>query len=450
MSSSRTVLSFHIGQCGVQLALPQWELFAKEHNIGLNGYVPKTLEDADFEDDSFETFFYETPSGRKVPRAILVDTDFSVMNYVRSSKYRDLFSRDYLINYKDDCSNNFGMGYLSIGKRIHPKVIEKIRKLSEQSDSIMGFMCYSAIGGGTGSGYGTSLLENLRADLFGDAKLTSLAYQVWPSPELSPSTVEPYNAVLAIKNQLDHLDLVCAFDNEALYDICDRLLPVNVKPTYQTINQLISRVVSGMTCTLRFEGELNVNLSELKTNLVPRPDLHFLMCSTTPVAHQDDQDIMRVYDLTFEAFDDFNTCVRCNPTDGKYLSVCLMYRGDIMPAEVNKATQKLQQQRDIKFAQWVPKGFKIGINYAPLVHGDDWLFNDTCRSLTTVVNNTEIVSVLDRIANSYFQLFKKHAFIHWFTAAGLSMDEFEATTDSFKEMHELYTNIAEKDEAPKP
>ena len=50
----------------IKIALPQWELFAKEHNIGFDGYVPKTLEDADFEDDSFGTFFYETPSGKKV------------------------------------------------------------------------------------------------------------------------------------------------------------------------------------------------------------------------------------------------------------------------------------------------------------------------------------------------------------------------------------------------
>jgi tubulin alpha len=256
---------------------------------------------------------------------------------------------------------------------------------------------------------------------------------------------EPYNACLAIKNQKEKLDMIIALDNEALYDICDRLLPVNVKPTYQTINQLIGRVASGLTTSLRFEGELNVDLGELKTNLIPRPDLNFLLCATTPVTNQDDQDQMRVFDLTFEAFDNFNHTVRCNPSDGKYMASCLMYRGDVMPAQVNKAVQKLQEVREIKFVEWCPTGFKIGINYAPLVHGEDWLFNDTCRSLTSIVNNTEIVQVLDRIANQYFQLFKKHAFVHWFTAAGLDMSEFESATETFQDIHNLYTEIKEND-----
>ena len=66
--------------------------------------------------------------------------------------------------------------------------------------------------------------------------------------------------------------------------------------------------------------------------------------------------------------------------------------------------------KDLLFFIFLPfffeTGFKIGINYAPLVHGEDWLFNDTCRSLTSVMNNTEIVTVLDRIANQYYQLYK--------------------------------------------
>ena len=38
-----------------------------------------------------------------------------------------------------------------------------------------------------------------------------------------------------------------------------------------------------MTASLRFEGELNVDLNEFQTNLVPFPRLHFMLTSMAPV-----------------------------------------------------------------------------------------------------------------------------------------------------------------------
>ena len=45
-------------------------------------------------------------------------------------------------------------------------------------------------------------------------------------------------------------------DNEALYDICFRTLKLTT-PTFGDLNHLISAVMSGITCCLRFPGQLN-------------------------------------------------------------------------------------------------------------------------------------------------------------------------------------------------
>ena len=45
-------------------------------------------------------------------------------------------------------------------------------------------------------------------------------------------------------------------DNEALYDICFRTLKLT-NPTFGDLNHLISAVMSGITCCLRFPGQLN-------------------------------------------------------------------------------------------------------------------------------------------------------------------------------------------------
>ena len=65
-------------------------------------------------------------------------------------------------------------------------------------------------------------------------------------------------------------------DNEALYDICFRTLKLTT-PTFGDLNHLISAVMSGVTCCLRFPGQLNADLRKLAVNLIPFPRLHFFM-----------------------------------------------------------------------------------------------------------------------------------------------------------------------------
>merc|ERR1711881_89210 len=71
-------------------------------------------------------------------------------------------------------------------------------------------------------------------------------------------------------------------DNEAAYDICQTKLDVG-RPSYANINMMISKAISSMTASLRFDGELNVDLNEFQTNLVPFPRLHFMTTSLAPL-----------------------------------------------------------------------------------------------------------------------------------------------------------------------
>ncbi len=57
-------------------------------------------------------------------------------------------------------------------------------------------------------------------------------------------------------------------------DICRRNLDIE-RPTYTNLNRLLAQVVSSITASLRFDGALNVDLTEFQTNLVPYPRIHF-------------------------------------------------------------------------------------------------------------------------------------------------------------------------------
>lgn len=52
-------------------------------------------------------------------------------------------------------------------------------------------------------------------------------------------------------------------DNEAIYDICRRNLNIQ-RPSYTNLNRLIAQVVSSITASLRFDGALNVDLTEFQ------------------------------------------------------------------------------------------------------------------------------------------------------------------------------------------
>jgi tubulin beta len=109
-----------------------------------------------------------------------------------------------------------------------------------------------------------------------------------PSPKVSDTVVEPYNATLSVHQLVENADEVMVLDNEALYDICFRTLKLTT-PTYGDLNHLVSACMSGVTCSLRFPGQLNCDLRKLAVNLIPFPRLHFFMIGFAPLTSRGSQ-----------------------------------------------------------------------------------------------------------------------------------------------------------------
>ena len=84
-----------------------------------------------------------------------------------------------------------------------------------------GFQLTHSLGGGTGSGMGTLLISKIREE-YPDRIMNT--YSVIPSPKVSDTVVEPYNATLSVHQLVENTDETYCIDNEALYDICFRYL----------------------------------------------------------------------------------------------------------------------------------------------------------------------------------------------------------------------------------
>jgi len=174
----REVISIHVGQAGIQIGNACWELYCLEHGIQPDGQMPsdKTIGGGD---DAFNTFFSETGAGKHVPRCVFVDLEPTVVDEVRTGTYRQLFHPEQLITGKEDAANNYPRGHYTIGKEIVDLALDRIRKLADNCTGLQGFMVFHAVGGGTGSGLGSLLLERLSVDY---GKKSKLGFTVYPSP----------------------------------------------------------------------------------------------------------------------------------------------------------------------------------------------------------------------------------------------------------------------------
>ncbi|KAG7477691.1 hypothetical protein MATL_G00072350 [Megalops atlanticus] len=439
MLLQRECISIHVGQAGVQIGNACWELFCLEHGIQPDGNMPsdKTISGGD---DSFNTFFRETGAGKHVPRAVFVDLEPTVVDEVRSGRYRQLFHPEQLISGKEDAANNYARGHYTVGKEVIDIVLERVRKLTDQCTGLQGFLIFHSFGGGTGSGFTSLLMERLSVDY---SKKSKLEFAIYPAPQVSTAVVEPYNSILTTHTTLEHSDCAFMVDNEAIYDICRRNLDIE-RPSYTNLNRLIAQIVSSITASLRFDGALNVDLTEFQTNLVPYPRIHFPLVTYCPIisAEKAYHEQLSVAEITGSCFEPANQMVKCDPRHGKYMACCMLYRGDVVPKDVNAAIGNIKSKRTIQFVDWCPTGFKVGINYQPptVVPGGD--LAKVQRAVCMLSNTTAIAEAWARLDHKFDLMYAKRAFVHWYVGEGMEEGEFSEAREDLAALEKDYEEVA--------
>ena len=79
-----------------------WELYCLEHGIQPDGQMPTDTSIGQCE-DSFNTFFSETSSGKHVPRAVFVDLEPSVVGKLLNERLNRSNSHDTLHRHNTSC-----------------------------------------------------------------------------------------------------------------------------------------------------------------------------------------------------------------------------------------------------------------------------------------------------------------------------------------------------------
>ena len=141
-----------------------------------------------------------------------------------------------------------------------------------------------------------------------------------------------------------------------------------------------------------------------------------------------------VPELTQQMFDAKNMMAASDPRHGRYLTVgtsvkiptfttkipvqvAAVFRGKVSMKEVEEQMQNVQNKNTAYFVEWIPNNVLTAqCDIAP---------RGTKMAVTFLGNSTAIQELFKRVSDQFTAMFKRKAFLHWYTQEG--MDEMEFT-----------------------
>ncbi|KAI8431787.1 hypothetical protein MSG28_016208 [Choristoneura fumiferana] len=189
--------------------------------------------------------------------------------------------------------------------------------------------------------------------------------------------------------------------------------------------------MSGVTTCLRFPGQLNADLRKLAVNMVPFPRFAPLTAKNSF-----NYRAQNVAELMVQMFNPGNMMTAADPRHGRYLTVATMFRGIMSMREVDNQILAIQNKNSSYFVEWIPNNLKVSVCDVPP--------RGLKMSATFVGNSTAIQEIFKRISEQFTAMFRRKAFLHWYTGEG--MDEMEFT-EAESNMNDLISEYQQYQEA---
>merc|ERR1719156_388812 len=145
---------------------------------------------------------------------------------------------------------------------------------------------------------------------------------------------------------------------------------------------------------------------------------------------------LTVPELTQQMFDAKNMMCASDPRHGRYLTACAVFRGRMSTKEVDEQMLNVQNKNSSYFVEWIPNNIKSSVCDIPP--------KGLKMSVTFLGNTTAIQDMFKRVAEQFTAMFRRKAFLHWYTGEG--MDEMEFT-EAESNMNDLVSEYQQYQDA---
>jgi tubulin alpha len=452
----REVISLHVGGAGIGMGTTAWALLQREHGLDGDGRHRaggagaaeaaagdvNAAGDAQRDETPMRTLFAERERGTFEPRAILCDLGASApLEFAEDDVERGIFglNPDRFLVGEEGTEGSCARARYGSGTRLLEPVLEQIRHAAEECDGLQGFSMFHSADGGTGSGFGSLLLERLSDDFGKKWKLALSLFNELEGPQ--SDQYRRFNAVHSANALIEHADLVFPLENEALRRMCREDLVMN-QPTNRELNGVVGAAWSSMTSSWRLPegrgGHFGVDVTSAMS-FVPYPRLHFFNVAFAPIQPNGEHDHPTVSDITQELFRPHSSLSMCDVSGGKMMNAMILYRGrHVTPRLVNAAVHELRENQTVQFVDWSPSGFRCGIQPEPPL---GMLAREEVSTALLVANNTCVGSLFGRLALRFDSGLSDRSAIASLGSGGLSEDDLDAARENIGELMVDYSEV---------
>ncbi|XP_034882590.1 tubulin delta chain isoform X2 [Mirounga leonina] len=397
-----SIVTVQLGQCGNQIGFEVFDALYTDSHCP-QGLCSKRENEA-YQASCKERFFSEEENGVPVARAVLVDMEPKVTSQTLSKAAQSgrwKYGQHSCFCQKQGSGNNWAYGYSVHGPRHEESIMNLIQKEVEKCDSLSGFFIIMSMAGGTGSGLGAFVTQNLQDQYSNSLKMNQI---IWPYGT-GEVIVQNYNSILTLSHLYRSSDALLVHENDALHKICAKLM--NIKQiSFSNINQVLAHQLGSVfQPTYSVEGSCHYRRNPLGIDWQVRPPLPGL------------------------------------PTLGK----ASLNRG--LHFNMSIANLVILRGKDVHSADL--GGFKDSALYTswlePINAFSAWkthrAFSKYEKSAALVSNSQFLLKPLDTIVGKAWNMFASKAYIHQYTKFGMEEEDFLDSFTLLEQVVASYCNL---------
>jgi hypothetical protein len=428
-----------------------------------------------------------------------LDSEPKVINNL-SSDHKEHLRLENLINTKCGRGSNWASGYAGLRKDGELKIIEKtleaIRRESERCDVLLNFNIMHSLSGGTGSGCGSRLIEQLR-DNYGPKKyIFTQSVAPFRDGELP---LQHYNNLLCLSHLQEHADCIGLYQNDDIFNLIEKqanevsrstpsstksaLLPFNNPklnkksaslesslPNSISINDMNSYIVKCLLSSIYPVDSVSLKTQSFGLELF---EMQRFLCSNPNLK------IIEVYNVNSSSSGlkstslsdrSSNQLTKSNPLVKQLISVVPKYKRDttqlytsLNSLLIARGNQDLNEydnkmvvsqiwqdfdliKKSLNPVEWNPFTIdlwssKYAINEPESTTNTNNAAKTKTNSLTLAVNRNKCVDYLSDVLSISKKKFVARAYLHWYEKFNVGDDHFEKAFENLGQIIDSYTQM---------